>query len=65
MTSPRFFDIFCLAFLARILVSKSRIDPWRASYRGGGTHALMVKKLIFASKGGEFPRPKAHAASRS
>ena len=26
---------------------------------------LMVKKLIFASKGGEFPRPKAHAASRS
>ena len=27
--------------------------------------ALMVKKLIFASKGGEFPRPKAHAASRS
>src|SRR5664279_3946881 len=26
---------------------------------------LMVKKLIFASKGGEFPRPQAHAASRS
>src|ERR1022692_5032072 len=25
----------------------------------------MVKKLIFASKGGEFTRPKAHAASRS
>jgi hypothetical protein len=23
----------------------------------------MVKKLIFASKEGEFPRPKAHAAS--
>jgi hypothetical protein len=26
---------------------------------------LMVKKLIFASKEGKFPRPKAHAASRS
>jgi hypothetical protein len=25
----------------------------------------MVKKLIFASKEGKFPRPKAHAVSRS
>jgi hypothetical protein len=27
--------------------------------------SLMVKKLIFASKEGKLPRPKAHAASRS
>ena len=27
--------------------------------------SLMVKKLIFASKEGKFPRPKAHAVSRS
>jgi hypothetical protein len=31
----------------------------------GRNHAPMVKKLIFASKEGEFTRPKAHAASRS
>jgi hypothetical protein len=40
MTFSRFRGVFCLALLARILVGKSRIDPWRASYRGGGTHAV-------------------------
>jgi hypothetical protein len=36
---------------------------WRSLLMGYCSR--MVKKFIFASKGGEFTRPKAHAASRS
>ena len=42
-----------------------RSEPWRSISHKRPTEPLMVKKLIFASKEGEFPRPKAHAASRS
>ena len=45
------------AFNCRYLISNMAINAAQT--------CPMVKKLIFASEQGEFPRPKAHAASRS